>query len=371
MMNNGAALFLGILLSVAASFWTLLFAPQLQIGRQQVRALEGGELYPAPRPGLAQRGAVVYRSLGCAECHTTQVRQTGAIFDVLVAEVGTNLNAVAALFGETAMGYGDEGLDARHFRKLPAIVGTNLTPRAAQKLVTQFTAVGAKGVPVLIPLGPDVQRGWGVRLSVAQDYLHDYPVLLGNLRLGPDLANFGARQTNLADIHIQLYGSPRVTMGSLMPPYRFLYERRPLTNGAALPSDAILLTAADGNSPAQAIIPSEDAVALVAYLMSLKADALLFEAPRPKPATSAPPSTNAPTATNATAAAAVQEPEGRARRSARAGMQPVAAARRSAAELPPSSLRRSHEAPLQALRRARSDAPYHPFLVQGFNASPK
>jgi cbb3-type cytochrome oxidase cytochrome c subunit len=306
MMNNGAALFLGILLSVAVSFWTLLFAPQLQIGRQQVRALESGELYPAPRPGLAQRGAEVYRSLGCAECHTRQVRQTGAIFDVYVAEVGTNLSAVAAVFGETAMGTGDDGLDAKHFRKLPASVGTNLTPNIAQKLVTQFTAAGAKAVPMLIPLGSDVQRGWGARLSVAQDYLYDYPVLLGNLRLGPDLANFGARQTNAADIHIQLYNSPRLTMGSLMPPYRFLYERRVLTNGAAIPPEAIPLTAADANSPAEVIIPSEDAVALAAYLTSLKADALLFEAPRPKPAAPAPPPTNAVPATNVTAAVTPQ-----------------------------------------------------------------
>jgi len=40
-------------------------------------------------------------------------------------------------------------------------------------------------------------------------------------------------------------------------------------------------------------------------------------------------------------------------------VQTVAAARKSAADLLPSSLRRSHEAPLQTLRRARSDAPYH------------
>ncbi len=319
MMNNGAVLFLGILLSVAASFWTLLFAPQLQIGRQQVRALEGGELYPAPRPGLAQRGAEVYRSLGCAECHTRQVRQTGAIFEMQITDLGTNPPAVVALYSDDAnqpnpqgTGTGDEGMDRIHLRTLPAVVGTNLSPAAAQKMMGQFMRVGAKAAPVLIPLGSDMKRGWGARLSVAQDYLHDYPVLLGNLRLGPDLANFGARQTNIADIHTQLYDSPRVTMGSLMPPYRFLYERRPLNNGAVLPPDAILLTAADANSPAQYIIPSEDAVALAAYLTSLKAEALLFEAPRAKPASPARPPTNAPPATNATAAVTPDKPERRA-----------------------------------------------------------
>ena len=78
MMNNGAVLFFGILLTLASSFWGLLLAPQLQIGRAQPVVLEAtGEIYPSPRPGLAQQGAEVYRAQGCAECHTRQVRQTG------------------------------------------------------------------------------------------------------------------------------------------------------------------------------------------------------------------------------------------------------------------------------------------------------
>ena len=42
--------------------------------------------------------------------------------------------------------------------------------------------------------GSDLARGWGGRTgkvqSVAQDYLYDQPVMLGSLRIGPDLANF-------------------------------------------------------------------------------------------------------------------------------------------------------------------------------------
>jgi len=252
MMNNGAVLFLGILLSLAGSFWALLLAPQLQIGRQQVHAVEGGtELYPAPRPGLAQRGASVYTAMGCAECHTRQVRQTGIEFDVRITDVGTNLAAVVAAYGESPGGTGDEGLDARHFKNLPVSVGTNATPAAAQRLAGRFAAVGATAVPVLLPLGPDIGRGWGARLSVAQDYLQDYPVQLGNLRLGPDLADYGARQTNTAFI-IQHLRDPQVTApGTWMPPYRF--------------------------------ISTEDMEALAAFLVSLRADASLFEGPVSKP----------------------------------------------------------------------------------------
>src|SRR5450631_4032164 len=48
--------------------------------------------------------------------------------------------------------------------------------------------------------GADYERQWGARKgivqSVDQDYLYDLPVMLGNQRVGPDLANIGARETN-------------------------------------------------------------------------------------------------------------------------------------------------------------------------------
>ena len=56
-MNNGPLLFLGILATLASSFWGLLLAPQLQIGSQQPIVLEAtGETYPQPRPGLSGSG---------------------------------------------------------------------------------------------------------------------------------------------------------------------------------------------------------------------------------------------------------------------------------------------------------------------------
>ena len=39
----------------------------------------------------------------------------------------------------------------------------------------------------------DIDRKWGVRRSAPRDYLFDQPVLLGQERLGPDLANVGKR----------------------------------------------------------------------------------------------------------------------------------------------------------------------------------
>lgn len=39
----------------------------------------------------------------------------------------------------------------------------------------------------------DIDRKWGVRRSAPRDYLFDRPVLLGKMRVGPDLSNIGKR----------------------------------------------------------------------------------------------------------------------------------------------------------------------------------
>ena len=41
--------------------------------------------------------------------------------------------------------------------------------------------------------GSDLDRKWGVRRSAPRDYIFDRPVLLGKVRMGPDLANVGHR----------------------------------------------------------------------------------------------------------------------------------------------------------------------------------
>ena len=215
-MNNGPLLFLGIFATLASSFWGLLLAPQVKIGRQEVLNTNG-MIYPAP-PGVAKQGEQVYRSLGCAECHTRQVR-----------------------------------------------------PRA---------------------YGTDFERGWGKRRTVAQDYLYDYPVMLGNIRIGPDLANIGLRQTNELWHLVHLYKPRYLSPGSMMPPYEFLFEERKLKAGEKPLPEALPL---EGLRPGYQIIPSEGAHLLVAYLLGQQAEAPLFEAPLPKAATNAAPAQTAAT----------------------------------------------------------------------------
>ena len=139
--------------------------------------------------------------------------------------------------------------------------------------------------------GTDVERGWGGRpgkvQSVDEDYLYDRPVMLGNQRVGPDLANIGVRQTNEMPLLVHLYNPQAVMPGSVMPPYRFLFEENKLKFGAKPSADA--LPAFAGAPAGYEILPTEEAHALAAYLLSLRSQAILYETPPPqKPKTNAP-----------------------------------------------------------------------------------
>jgi cytochrome c oxidase cbb3-type subunit 2 len=144
-------------------------------------------------------------------------------------------------------------------------------------------------------LGSDLERNWGVRRSLAEDYLFEQPVMLGSQRIGPDLANFG-RRSDTNGIYLRLYHPALITRGSVMPPYRFLFQTRKI--GLFPSPDALVLPDQDAPPAGSEIVPRPQARALAAYLLSLRQDGYLFEAPPPpSPKTKAIP-TNA-IATNA------------------------------------------------------------------------
>jgi len=78
-MKNGLTLFLGVFATLALSWAGLLLAAHKQLGAlPQFKDPVEETLNPAPLPGLARQGALVYQDLGCATCHTQQVRFAGA-----------------------------------------------------------------------------------------------------------------------------------------------------------------------------------------------------------------------------------------------------------------------------------------------------
>ena len=87
--------------------------------------------------------------------------------------------------------------------------------------------------------GSDIARGYGVRASVARDYVQQKPVLLGERRIGPDLANYGARVKGLDVVNVAIKHDGQ---------FAFLY------------------------TGAKQEVASERAIALAAYLQSLRQD---------------------------------------------------------------------------------------------------
>jgi cytochrome c oxidase cbb3-type subunit 2 len=142
-------------------------------------------------------------------------------------------------------------------------------------------------------LGPDINRGWGVRRSTGYDYLFDQPVQLGSLRVGPDLANAG-RRMDAAAVLLHLYEPRAFTPGSIMPPFQFLFDKHKIEG---LPSPDALRVPAPFEPPSgYEIVPRPQARALAAYVTSLHQDGYLFEAPPPPqpPGKTNAPATNAP-----------------------------------------------------------------------------
>jgi cytochrome c oxidase cbb3-type subunit 2 len=155
-------------------------------------------------------------------------------------------------------------------------------------------------------LGSDLARGWGVRRSVAHDYIYDQTVMPGAQRLGPDLANAGLRMDAMAVLP-RLW-DPRTVNNldaghSIMPAYKYLFDVRKI--GRAPSPDALVTGSAFAAPPGYEIVPRPAALALAAYVASLRQEVYLFEAPPPPgspAATALTAATNAPTGgTNAPA----------------------------------------------------------------------
>ncbi|HEX3889417.1 MAG TPA: cbb3-type cytochrome c oxidase subunit II [Verrucomicrobiae bacterium] len=268
-MKNGLSVFLAAFIALGASWCGFVLAPMLQLGTaKQTTVLNSGDTYPVQRTGDATLGLQVYRANGCAACHTEQIQQDGVIFDVVLTGAGKNPAAVSNLISTLKL--------------------TGLTKEAADSANDKITAAGGKVETHLIPTGADILHGWGVRRSVATDFLYDSPVQLGSQRIGPDLADVGARLGNADWQLLHLYAPQSVVKNSAMPPFRFLFETKKI--GDVPSPDALNLPKEFAPPAGYEIVPTQEARQLVAYLLSLRADMPLYEAPFTPPQIS----TNAP-----------------------------------------------------------------------------
>ena len=257
-MKNGFGVFITAFIALGLSWCGFVFAPVQQLGTaKQAAVLNSSDTYPLQRTGDAALGLQVYRANGCAACHTEQVRQDGVVCEVVLASAGKNPVVVSNL--------------------VSALKLTGLTKEEAEAASDKITAAGGKAETHIIPVGRDISRGCGLRQTVAEDFLYDYPVQLGSLRAGPDLANVGMRLPDANWQLVHLYAPQALVKNSAMPPFRYLFEVRKIV-GASSP-DALQFPK-DFTAPAGCeVVPTPEAKQLAAYLLSLRANVPLYDAP--------------------------------------------------------------------------------------------
>jgi cytochrome c oxidase cbb3-type subunit 2 len=139
--------------------------------------------------------------------------------------------------------------------------------------------------------GADLIRGWGTardedgkeitRRTYPRDYIWDQQVFLGNSREGADLTNVAQRFPTAPGLYRYLYAPASIIPRSSMPAYRFLFVKRRISG---IPSaDALVLPSTDAPPAGYEIVPTSEAKALVAYLLSLKKDYHLPDEKGPVP----------------------------------------------------------------------------------------
>ncbi len=75
-MKNGLTFFLGLFLALALAFTGIVLGSHAQLSKLAPYYDENeGKAFPERMPGIAARGQLVYQDLGCAACHTQQVRR--------------------------------------------------------------------------------------------------------------------------------------------------------------------------------------------------------------------------------------------------------------------------------------------------------
>ncbi len=121
--------------------------------------------------------------------------------------------------------------------------------------------------------GGDIDRKWGPRQTVARDYLYEDRVLIGSIRIGPDLSNVGVRHDERAWHYEHLYDPRSIKPASVMPSFSYLFAKRKIVGEKS--NDALDL---DWIPDGWEVVPKAEAKALVNYLLTLNKTHPLDEA---------------------------------------------------------------------------------------------
>ena len=123
----------------------------------------------------------------------------------------------------------------------------------------------------------EMDKTWGERPSLASDYYYSKqrmdlwrqsPSILGSERTGPDLTDVGNRQSSSQWHLLHLYNPRLVVKASIMPQYDWLFK---ITDSLEVKSnDVTLPRKITKMNDRDVLVATEDALALVAYLKTLR-----------------------------------------------------------------------------------------------------
>ncbi len=299
-MKGLQPLFLGIFGIFAFSWLGLTVVPNLQIGSLNPQTDdEGGDVYPSPVSGMAVRGAQVYAANGCVYCHSQQVRPEYGGSD-LERKWGERRSAPRDYIFEpiVLLGKMRTGPDLANVGHRPALQEQGAaTPTPAPGASPAPAAAGAPATATPPPsTSPSLGASPGAALAAASaspassvlPAAGDQPAANVATSAPSLVANVAALTADGRPLpytaawhHRHLYSPRSVNDDSIMPAYRFFYEKRHISG--IVSSDAINF-AGDHDEKLEAgweIVPSYDAKCLVAYLMSRDQAHQLKEAKSP------------------------------------------------------------------------------------------
>ena len=299
-MKNGPLIFLSGFVALVACWSGLVVAPVIGLGSLAPHSdSTTGLVYPVDRAGAAKQGAQIYRTLGCVECHTRHATQESLWFGTRITEVNSNKTAVVQALMKVRPEWDMKEASDLLAGDPPIQVLENVSEFAALRAEEILKTTDSKVEVTVHNNGVDQIRGWGRRQSVARDYVHDADILLGNRRIGPDLANIGTRSPDDHVGEMNLFASPTNAIARLEERrqwhLRRLYRPESTREGARCPSYSFLFDVTDDatatagaalNLPekfapgaGKRVVPRPEANQLVAWLLSQQADVTLPEAP--------------------------------------------------------------------------------------------
>lgn len=138
-----------------------------------------------------------------------------------------------------------------------------------------YIANGCEGCHTQQVRDVDMDKVWGSRPSIANDYATDHrtdfwrntATLMGSERTGPDLTNIGERQPSVDWQLLHLYQPRSVVKQSIMPAFQWMFEYKenPGKNDKVVNVPEEYMRGRKGK-----IVAGPEAMQLVAYLLSLK-----------------------------------------------------------------------------------------------------